>query len=108
MRLRLKLLQKVCVWLCMIESIIQHEKCCYICGSTQNLECHHVMSGTANRRLSQMYGLTVWLCRDHHTGSIGVHTDIFLKNRLERDAQRAFESIYGHRMWMQTFRKNYL
>ena len=91
-----------------MKSIMQQDECCYICGCTHNLEVHHVMSGTANRRLSELYGLKVFLCRDHHTGSIGVHSDIFLKNRLERDAQRAFERIYGHRMWMQTFRKNYL
>ena len=91
-----------------MKSIMQTEQCCYICGSTRNLELHHVMSGTANRRLSDRYGLVVFLCRDHHTGSIGVHNDIILKQRLERDAQRAYESIYGHRAWMQMFRKNYL
>ena len=91
-----------------MKSIMQTEQCCYICGSTRNLELHHVMSGTANRRLSDRYGLVVFLCRDHHTGSIGVHNDIILKERLERDAQRAYESIYGHRAWMQMFRKNYL
>ena len=91
-----------------MNSIMQKDERCYVCGCTQNLEVHHVMSGTANRKLSERYGLVVFLCRDHHTGRIGVHQDIFLKNRLERDAQRAFEMEYGHARWMQVFRENYL
>lgn len=91
-----------------MNSIMQKDERCYVCGCTRDLELHHVMSGTANRKLSERYGLVVFLCRDHHTGRIGVHQDIFLKNRLERDAQRAFEMEYGHARWMQVFRKNYL
>ena len=91
-----------------MKSIMQTEKLCYICGAEYGLELHHCISGTANRKLSDRYGLVVFLCRDHHTGRLGVHQDIFLKNRLERDAQRKFEELYGHAAWMRTFRKNYL
>lgn len=93
-----------------MKSIMQNmdEPRCYVCGCERNLEVHHVMSGTANRKLSTQYGLIVWLCRDHHTGRIGVHSDIILKERLEKAAQRAFEQRYGHSAWMRTFRKNYL
>ena len=69
---------------------------------------HHAMHGTANRSLATKYNLVVWLCRDHHTGRIGVHSDIILDERIKKDAQRAFEKIYGHSKWMQVFRKNYL
>lgn len=91
-------------------SILQNldEPRCYVCGCVRNLELHHVMSGNANRKLSTKYGLVVWLCRDHHTGKIGVHSDYILKERLEKKAQKAFEAIYGHGLWMKTFRKNYL
>ena len=93
-----------------IISILQNldEPRCYVCGSYRNLEIHHVMSGTANRKLSTKYGLVLWLCADHHRGRLGVHNDYILKERLEKDAQRAFEALYGHKQWMQTFRKNYL
>lgn len=93
-----------------MRSILQDEEDprCYVCGSRVNLECHHVMSGFANRKLSEQYGLKVLLCRDHHTGSIGVHQDYILKERLEKDAQRAFERTHSRREWMQIFRKNYL
>lgn len=91
-----------------MKSIMQQTNECYICGCKQNLEEHHVMSGTANRRLSERYGLKVYLCYTHHRSPIGVHNDYILKERLEKDAQIAFEKIYGHSKWMQDFRKNYL
>ena len=93
----------------MIKSIVQEDMSkCYICGKTFGLEIHHVMSGNANRKLSTRWGLVVALCRDHHQGPLGAHQDIIMKERLEKDAQRAFESRYGHGAWMNTFRKNYL
>lgn len=92
-----------------IISILQNldEPCCYICGRTRELELHHVMSG-ANRKLSTKFGLVLFLCREHHTGKLGVHQDYIMKERLEKDAQKAFEALYGHKLWMETFRKNYL
>ena len=93
-----------------MKSILQDmdEPRCYVCGCQRNLEVHHAMHGTANRSLATKYNLVVWLCRDHHTGRIGVHSDIILDERIKKDAQRAFEKIYGHSKWMQVFRKNYL
>lgn len=91
-----------------MKSIIQADNDrCYICGCRVNLERHHVMSG-ANRKWSDVYGLTVMLCADHHRGRIGVHSDYIMKEHLEKDAQRAFEKMYGHAAWMALFRKNYL
>lgn len=91
------------------KSIIQKDESrCYICGSMQNLERHHAMHGTANRKWAETYGLTVYLCRTHHTGSIGVHNDAILDERIKKDAQRAFSNIYGRALWMKIFRKNYL
>lgn len=72
------------------------------------LECHHVMSGTANRRLSDQYGLVVWLCREHHTGDTGVHKNRKKADSLKRLAQIAFEARHSHDEWMQVFKKNYL
>ena len=93
-----------------MKSIMQdmEEPRCYVCGCQRNLEVHHAMHGTANRSLATKYNLVVWLCRDHHTGRIGVHSDIILDERIKKDAQRAFEKIYGHSKWMKVFRKNYL
>ena len=93
-----------------MKSIIQKEKECFLCGSTQNLECHHLMHGTANRKLADKFGLTVMLCsRCHRDNKFGVHglnkeADL----RLKRVAQITFEAKYSHEKWMEVFGKNYL
>ena len=91
-----------------MKSIVQTEARCYVCGCVRGLEVHHIMPGTANRKLSTKYGLVVYLCREHHTGKTGVHTDHELMIRVKMDGQRAFESIHGHQAWMDVFGKNYL
>lgn len=92
-----------------MKSIVQAEEDrCFVCGSRRDLELHHIMHGTANRRLSTQWGLVCMLCHTHHTGRLGVHYDPILNERLQKEAQKAFESRYGHTRWMVTFRKNYL
>ncbi len=89
-------------------SILQTERHCYLCPRSWGLEKHHVMAGVANRKLSEKYGLWVWLCHDHHTGKAGAQYEKDLNLLLKRQAQRSFESIHGHQLWMDVFRKNYL
>lgn len=81
---------------------------CFVCGSTRELELHHIMHGTANRRLATRHGLTCWLCRTHHTGRYGVHSNAELNRRLQQEAQRAFERTHTRTDWMNIFGKNYL
>ena len=92
----------------MAKSIIQEEKRCYMCGRKTMLERHHIMAGVANRRLSEKYGLWVWLCHDCHTGTEGAQYDAPKSFILKMDAQAAFEKLYSRDLWMETFRKNYL
>ena len=93
----------------MAKSIIQRDECCYLCGRQYGLEEHHVLAGTANRRLSEKYGLTVLLCHDCHVGSKrGAQYEVVINRQLKRDAQMAFEIEYGHDEWMKIFGKNYL
>ena len=92
----------------MAKSIMQKEKRCYLCGRVTDLELHHVIGGTANRKLSDRDGLTVWLCREHHTGDSGVHMNRKKGDSLKRLAQIAFEARHSHDEWMNVFRKNYL
>lgn len=89
-------------------SILQLERKCCLCGSESNLERHHVMHGTANRRLSEKYGLTVYLCVDHHRGKAGPHKNANIDRGLKMMAQKAFEELYSHEDWMKTFGRNYL
>ena len=90
-----------------MKSIMQRDKKCWVCGRTDGLEKHHCIHGTANRKLSERYGLTVWLCSWHHRGPEGVHFDAALDLALKRDAQKAFESKYGNR-FLAVFGRNYL
>ena len=73
-----------------------------------DLQLHHVIGGTANRKLSDQYGLVVWLCMDDHTGPDVVHMNREKGDALKRLAQIAFEARHSHDEWMQVFRKNYL
>ena len=92
-----------------MKSIVQADLSrCYVCGCSQGLEIHHVMSGVANRPLSTKYTLLVALCAEHHRGKTGVHQNFELKLSIVQDAQKAFERLYGHELWMKTFQKNYL
>lgn len=92
----------------MSKSILQTERVCYLCGRQYGLERHHILGGTANRRLSEQYGLWVWLCHECHTGTDGAQYDREKNLRLKSEAQMVFETLYGHDKWMQIFRKNYV
>lgn len=91
----------------MSKSIMQpNEECCYVTGSQINLDRHHVFPGIANRKLSEKYGLWVWLNHDVH---MRLHDeDKVLELRLKQDAQRAFEKTHTRKEFMQIFGKSYL
>ena len=91
-----------------MESIIQKERECYICGTTLNLESHHIMHGTSNRKNSEMYGLKVWLCHRHHTGDEGVHFKKDLDLMLKQTAQKEFEKTHTREEFMTIFGRNWL
>lgn len=92
-----------------MKSIICNKKECYLCGSTQNLECHHLMHGTGWRKLADKYGLKVWLCAYHHRDNKhGVHGNRELDLKLKRKAQEVFEAKHGHEKFMKIFGRNYL
>lgn len=57
----------------MTKSIIQDSKECYVCKTTMNLHRHHTMFGVRNRNKAEEDGLVVYLCREHHEGTYGVH-----------------------------------
>lgn len=92
----------------MAKSILQTEKECWFCGARVGLEEHHIFAGVANRRISEKYGLTVWLCHKHHTGAEGAQYEKELNRKLKADAQRAFEQQHGRSEWMKLIGKNYL
>lgn len=91
-----------------MDSILQQKKECFVCHTTRDLEMHHVLPGTWRRKLSEEYGLKVWLCHEHHTGRTGVHADPNFMLELKQYAQTVFVGKYGSELWMQRFGKNYL
>ena len=92
----------------MAESIIQKDRECFFCGRMTGLERHHIFGGMANRKISEKYGLTVYLCHECHTGTEGAQYDKTRNLELKRKAQEAFQNIYGRRLWMTLIKKNYL
>lgn len=93
----------------MAKSIIQSERECFFCGKLTGLEEHHVFGGVANRKISERYGLKIFCCDYHHRDPRnGVQYNPEMNLKLKQEAQRAFQNIYGHKLWMQLIRKNYL
>ena len=87
---------------------------CYLCmllnwdyDRRYHLEEHHVIDGNPGRKLSEHYGLKVYLCIPHHrTSAEAVHKNIKNRRMLERAAQEAFEQKYSHEKLMEVFGRN--
>ena len=82
---------------------------CELCGTEKNVEGHHVFYGTANRRLSEQYGLKMWLCAEHHRGTNGIHNNREMDLHYKKKYQRKFETEIGAREeFINLFGRNYL
>ena len=102
----------------MAKSIMHDKKdgTCYLCmlldgdyRRRSGLQEHHAMPGTANRKLSERYGLKVYLCMWHHTaGPNAAHNDINSRRLIQKRAQEAFERIHSHEEWMEAFGRNFI
>lgn len=98
------------------KSIMQRKDgTCYMCKllhddwTRKELHEHHVFGGTANRELSERYGLKVYLCVEHHlTGQEAVHTNKKSMDLVRRHGQDAFERNYPEMDFVEVFGKNYL
>ena len=78
---------------------------CFNCGSRYMIECHHVLHGTANRKIADKYGLTVPLC---HICHCKLHDyDNSLDRALQRLGQETFEKKYPELNFRQIFGRNY-
>lgn len=91
------------------KSIMQTERECYICHTTMDLEKHHCLHGTANRKKAEQDGLWVYLCRRHHTGSNeAVHLNRKNDLWLIRKAQDAWEKKNGDtEAFIRRYGRNY-
>ncbi len=81
---------------------------CFVCGKlTDAIERHHLIGGTANRRLSDRYGLVVDLCVNCHRRA---HRDNDLRLSLHQYGQLRFMDEQGATIddFIKIFGKNYL
>lgn len=84
---------------------------CFICGRIANLEKHHCLHGTANRKKAEQDKLYVKICPECHRGTNGVHgknghdLDEYLKQRAEKKYLDAGHTIEE---FIQRYGKNYL
>lgn len=100
-----------------MKSIMQQDKeHCYLCGGLQNfeegrLEEHHVFFGAGRRKLSEKYGLKIYIHGEkcHRNGKNAVHINREIRRKTEEAGQRAFEREHGSREeFIKIFGRNYL
>lgn len=100
-----------------MKSIMHNKKdgTCYLCmllnrdDSQKHTQEHHAIYGNAKRKLSEKYGLKVYLCLEHHTaGKQAVHFNKINSMYIKKAAQKAFEDKYPDLDFKKIFGKNYL
>ena len=79
----------------MAQSIIQTERECFICGRPEPLHLHHMLEGSY-RNKSEEYGLTCYLCVEHH---MKAHENESLLAFLRKVAQKKAMEYYGWDEW---------
>lgn len=98
---------------------IMHRKdgTCYLCMmlhadfSIKQTQEHHAIHGMGRRRLSEKYGLKVYLCFRHHTADGGpeaVHRNAGTDLLVKKEAQKAFMKRWPTLNFREIFGKNYL
>lgn len=81
---------------------------CFFCGRPYP-QIHHIFFGTANRKASDRYGMTVPLCQNCHTGNNGIHHNKGFDMKVKKIAQEKFEAEIGTREdFRKLFGKSYL
>lgn len=92
-----------------MKSIIQSEKKCFVCGTTQDLHTHHVFEGTANRSKSEKDGLKIYLCGKHHNLSLdGIHYNKTLDLALKKYTQAVYEKTHSREEFIRRYGRSYL
>ena len=100
-----------------MKSIIHNKEdhTCYLCmllhsdyDRRNNLDEHHIFNGP-NRRLSEKYGLKVYLCKEHHlTSKEAIHKNAEIRQEVQKMGQIAFMKKYPDKDFMKIFGQNYL
>ena len=93
-----------------MESIIQKKKECFVCHSQRFLEVHHCVHGSANRKIADRLGLTIYLCPSCHRGKYGVHQNHDLDLKIMKIAEQAYLDYYKATVedWISLIGKNFI
>lgn len=93
---------------------MMEERTCWLCGRNgagDPLDVHHIFGG-ANRKLSDRFGLTVYLCHErcHIFGPEAAHRSGETAERLHRYGQEKAmrEQGWNREQFRMVFGKNYL
>lgn len=87
---------------------MQTAKKCYITGRVDNLERHHCLNGTHQRRKAELDGLWVWLNADIHRYIHDTIEGHDLKVQLKKDAQTVYELDHTREEFIKRYGKSYL
>lgn len=92
----------------LISALVDDMTVCVVCGRPRE-HVHHVIYGTANRKISDTYQYVIPLCMEHHTGNTGIHNNRDMNVYWKQKAQRHFEQNHGTREdFIKTFGKSWL
>lgn len=93
-----------------LETTIDGMPCSFLSGRTDWIEVHHVYPG-ALRRLSERYGLCVYLNHyEHNEPPDGVHFNRSAMDSLQAKVQKIAMEHYGWSVedWISIFGRNFL
>lgn len=68
---------------------------CILCGKPRE-QIHHIFTAY-NRKKAEKFGYVIPLCREHHTGDMGVHSNREIDVCWRQEAQKHFEKHHGSR-----------
>lgn len=91
------------------KSILQDNKACFITGTDNQLELHHIYFGR-NRATSDKNGFWVYLTAELHRGTNGVHgkNGHALDIQLKQACQLKFEERHTRAEFIQLIGRNYI
>lgn len=91
-------------------SVLQRNKNCFVCGTSQNIHIHEIFFGK-NRKKSIEDGCCAYLCAKHHNMSNeGVHFNHEYDLYLKKIGQKAWMSYYKKTKedFIKKYGRNYL
>jgi len=82
-------------------------KKCYICGTTRDLQIHHIYGGY-NRNMSDENGFWCYLCLNDHTGRDGVHSHPEKLLKLRQVCEKKYLETHKLEEFMKLTGRNYI